>query len=45
MLVKILLLRQDQFTIEIKKSYRGIYGKATKEDFKDLKDEGNRTLK
>ena len=46
MLVKILLMKQDLFIIKIKNS-KGIYGTATKEDLKELKEEGieqNNTL-
>ena len=40
MLVKILHMKQDQFIIMKKKNKKGIYGKASKEEFKELIDEG-----
>ena len=39
MLVIILLMRQDQFIITVKKT-KGIYGSASKDDLKELKEEG-----
>ena len=41
MLVKILLMRQDLSII--KKKDKGIYGTASKEELKDLRDEGIET--
>ena len=40
MLEKILLTRQDQFTMIIKKKTKGIYGIASKDEIKELKEEG-----
>ena len=39
-LVIILLMRLDQFIIIVKKKSKGIYGSASKEDLKELKEEG-----
>ena len=33
-------MRQDQFIIMVKKKSKGIYGSASKEDLKELKEEG-----
>ena len=33
-------MRQDQFTIMKKKKSKGIYGNASKEDLKELREEG-----
>ena len=33
-------MRQDQFIIIVKKKSKGIYGSASKEDLKELKEEG-----
>ena len=45
LLVKILLMKQDLFIIIIKKkiSKKGIYGTASKEEIKELKEEGIET--
>ena len=43
MLVKILLMKQGLCIIKIKKKPKGIYGTATKEDLKELKEEGIKT--
>ena len=43
MLEIILLMKQDQFIIIIKKKNKGIYGKATAEDIKELSEEGIET--
>ena len=40
MLEKILHMRQDQFTITIKKKDKGIYGNASSKDIKELSEEG-----
>ena len=40
MWVKILHMRRDKFIIMIKKKKKGIYGTASKKDFKELSDEG-----
>ena len=40
MLVKILHMRQGQYIITTKKKEKGIYGSASKEEIKDLKEEG-----
>ena len=40
MLVKILLMRRDLFIIMVKKKTKGIYGNASKEDLRELKEEG-----
>ena len=40
MLGKILRMRQDQYIIMKKKNKKGIYGSASKEELKELKDEG-----
>ncbi len=36
-------MRQDQFTTTIKKKNKGIYGKASSEDIKELSEEGIET--
>ena len=33
-------MRRDQFIIMVKKKSKGIYGSASKEDLKELKEEG-----
>ena len=33
-------MKQDQFIITVKKKSKGIYGSASKEDLKELKEEG-----
>ena len=43
MLEIILLMRQDQFIIIIKKKNKGIYGNASVEDIKELSEEGIET--
>ena len=40
MLVKTLPTRQGQYIIKKKKTSKGIYGTATREDLKELKEEG-----
>ena len=40
MLVIILLMRQDQFIITTKKNKKGIYGKASIKEVKELLEEG-----
>ena len=37
---KILLMKQDLFITGIKKKHKGIYGTASKQDIKELKEEG-----
>ena len=36
-------MKLDQFIIKIKKNLKGIYGEASKEDLKELKEEGIET--
>ena len=43
MLEKILLMRQDLFIIVKKKNKKNIFGKASIEDVKELKEEGIET--
>ena len=33
-------MRRDQYTITVKKKNKGIYGSASKQDLKELKEEG-----
>ena len=40
MWAKILLMKQGLFIIKNKKATKGIYGTSTKEDLKELKEEG-----